>query len=364
MAAAALASLRSAALTLLLSSCVGGTSSAAGDPGGGGGGTAGAGTGTGAGTGVFPEAAWTVALPQAPVFAAMDDQHFSITGASVGHLLALDASGSPRYERDTGQLGCVARGDAGETAVVIDNELQFLDLNGTVVWTQPSEQPCQLTIAEDRVVLGEASGVRIFNINGESIGPQINADLAVLAPTNWRRTLDADGVIGYANLNTIGALTNDGEPLFELDVPDLEVHAIRVAGVDVVAAVSFANDANICGQVVSPGGNTRAALIAFAPSGQCSWNYVFLNQGAAPQSTVIRDLAIAGTSSLYATGTFEGSLSWGTDSLTSGNFLVELKLENITPIRATDALTADSIDASSDGRVLVVSDANVSLLFQ
>ncbi len=357
-------SLRHASLALALVSCVGGTSSAG--PGGGEGGAGAGAGGAGAASGDFPAAQWTVTPPSGPrVFAAIDDQRFSITGVSSGHLVALDAAGNARYERATSQIGCLARGDAGETAVVIGEELQFLDLDGAVVWSQPAEQPCQLAITSDRVVLAEAGGVRVWNSNGQAITDgQTSADVAALGASSWRRMLDAGGVIGYANLHTVGALTNDGPPIFELDLPDLEVNAVRVTGVEVVVAVSFSEPADICGQVVSPpAGNPRAALISFGTNASCVWNYVLLNQGAAPQSTVIRDLAVAGSGSLYAAGDVAGSLSWGGESLASGSFLVELSLSNITPIRGTDAIFADAIDSTSDGSVLVVSGDDVSLLY-
>ena len=142
---------------------------------------------------------------------------------------------------------------------------------------------------------------------------------------------------------------------------------MRAQGVTVVAALSFSGDLDLCGQTVSsPSNNTRAALVAFEPNGQCSWSYVLLNQGAAPQSTVINDLAVAGSASLWAAGTFDGQLAWGPellDSSAGSSFLVELDLGSISPARATNQVAASAIDASSYNHVLVVSGSDVSLLY-
>lgn len=353
------------ALSLVaLAACTEG-SSGGGETGGGG-----AGGGSGAGSsGEFPEAKWSVTLPAGErVFAAIDDQEMSVVGVSApGHLRFLFVSdGSSTFDEDVGSVGCVARGASGETAAVIDSSLTFLGGDGATVWTAPASQPCQLAIGPDRVVLADASGVRLFNINGQAIGAPVAVAADTPSPAGYRRMLDAEDVIGYANPHLVGGLTLDGQKTFEWDLPDLEVNAIRVQGVDVVAAVSFSGDANLCGQTVSaPINNTRAALVAFSPDGQCSWTYTLLNQGAAPQSTVIRDLAIAGDTSLWAAGDFSGLLSWGGDQLDStqgGSFLIELSLADISPLRATNKVAATAIDASPADHVLVVSGSDVSLL--
>lgn len=333
---------------------------------GGAGGSGGSGAGS---SGEFPEAKWSVTMPAGErVFAAIDDQEMSVVGVSnPGHLRFLFVSdGSSTFDQDVGSVGCVARGASGQTAAVIDSSLTFLGGDGATVWTAPATQPCQLAIGPDRVVLADASGVRLFNINGQAIGAPLAVAADTPPPASYRRMLDAEDVIGYANPHLVGGATLDGQKTFEWDLPDLEVNAIRVQGVDVVAAVSFSGDANLCGQTVSaPSNNTRAALVAFAPDGQCSWSYTLLNQGAAPQSTVIRDLAIAGDQSLWAAGDFSGLLSWGSDQLDStqgGNFLIELSLANISPLRATNKVAVTAIDASPADHVLVVSGSDVSLL--
>lgn len=350
------------AALMSLAACVGGTSSA-GDPGGGGGAGPGS-SGTGAASGDFPEAQWTTTLPTGPrTFAAIDEQHFTLTGVSNGHLRLLDAVGATRFERTVSQIGCVGRGPSGGSAAVLDDALEFIDEAGVTSWSEPAEQPCQLSVGSDRVALGEAGGIRVFSSNGQALAGPVAVDIGAFAASSWRRMLDVDGVVAYGNTHTVGALTLDGEPLFELDLPDLEVHAIAASGTEAIAAVSFSADANLCGQTVSTAvGNTRAALVSFTPAGQCAWSYVMLNQGAAPQSTVVRDLAVAGDS-LWASGDVSGSLSWGSDSFASGTFLIELSLSNITPVRGTDAVAVNAIDATSDGRVLVVAGNDVSLLY-
>jgi hypothetical protein len=347
---------------LLMSGCVGGTASA-GDVGG----SSATGTGTGANSGVFPDAQWTVNLPDGSrTFADVDGQEFAVVGVALpGHLRYLDAVGGTSFQQDTGQLGCLARGVSGETAVVIDDELQFRDLAGGIAWSVPAEQPCQLAIGVDRVVLAEAQGVRVFNINGQAINAQpTNVDMAVIAPSSssYRRTLDVDGVIGYANLNHVGGLTLDGEPTFDLDLPDIEVKAVRVREVDVIVAGTISSAATVCGQTVNvTAGDTRAVLMAFAPNGQCVWSYELTEAGASPLSADVLDLAVGGES-LFAVGESSAGFGWADQQLEAGNFLVELSLSNITPARATNSVVANAIELTTQGHLLTVSGSAVSLL--
>lgn len=351
---------RSLPFLLLTSGCVGGTASAAGDVGGS------SATGTGANSGVFPDAQWTVNLPEGTrTFADIDGQEFAVVGVALpGHLRYLDAVGATSHPTDTGQLGCLARGVSGETAVVIDGDLQFRDLTGAIAWSVPAEQPCQLAIGVDRVALAEAQGVRVFSSNGQPINQEpANVDIAVIAPSSsYRRTLDVDSVIGYANLNHVGALTLDGEEIFDLDLPDLEVKAVRVRGVEVIVAATASSTATVCGQTLNvAAGDTRAVLIAFATDRHCVWSYELTGGAASPINANVFDLAVGGES-LFAVGESSASFGWADQQLEAGNFLVELSLSNITPARATNSVVANAIELTTQGHLLTVNGSAVSLL--
>ncbi len=352
---------RSLSLFLLMSGCVGGTASAAGDVGGS------SATGTGANSGVFPDAQWTVNLPDGTrTFADIDGQEFAVVGVALpAHLSYLDAVGGTSDQQVTGQLGCLARGVSGETAVVIDGELQFRDLTGAIAWSVPAEQPCQLAIGVDRVVLAEAPGVRVFSSNGQLINQETaNVDIAVLAPSSssYRRTLDVDGLIGYANLNHVGALTLDGKEIFELDLPDLEVKAVRVHGVELIVAATASSTTTVCGQTLNvAAGDTRAVLIAFATDRHCVWSYELTGGAASPITADVFDLAVGGES-LFAVGESSAGFSWADQQLDAGSFLVELSLSNITPARATNSVVANAIELTTQGHLLTVNGSAVSLL--
>lgn len=352
---------RSLSLFLLMSGCVGGTASAAGDVGGS------SATGTGANSGVFPDAQWTVNLPEGTrTFADIDGQEFAVVGVALpGHLRYLDAVGATSHPTDTGQLGCLARGVSGETAVVIDGDLQFRDLAGAITTSVPAEQPCQLAIGVDRVVLAEAQSVRIFSSNAQLINQEpANVDLAVIAPStsSYRRTLDVDSVIGYANLNHVGALTLDGELLFKRDLPDLEVKAVRVHGVEVIVAATASSTATVCGQTLNvAAGDTRAVVFALTPDGNCAWSYELTGGAASPITANVFDLAVGGES-LFAVGESSASFGWADQQLEAGNFLVELSLSNITPARATNSVVANAIELTTQGHLLTVNGSAVSLL--
>ena len=355
---------RSLSLFLLTSGCAGGTASAGGDVGG----SSATGTGTGANSGVFPDAQWTVNLPDGTrTFADIDGQEFAVVGVALpAHLSYLDAVGGTSDQQVTGQLGCLARGVSGETAVVIDGELQFRDLTGAIAWSVPAEQPCQLAIGVDRVVLAGAQGVRVFSSNGQLINQETaNVDIAVIAPSSssYRRTLDVDGLIGYANLHHVGALTLDGkEMLFGVDLPDLEVKAVRVRGVELIVAATASSTTTICSQTFNvAAGDTRAVLIAFATDRHCVWSYELTGGAASPITADVFDLAVGGES-LFAVGESSAGFSWADQQLEAGNFLVELSLSNITPARATNSVVANAIELTTQGHLLTVNGSAVSLL--